>query len=297
MEFGKVWARQAEQQKKLGINPDSMTEAERHRLLSDLLLGLFEEVTELKRELIPKHHQLKACPDIDGNALDQCADVFKYTMAIAQAIGITHKQFLMAFFEKSNLVDQRWQAELMELKESTPVVVTDLDGVVADFFAQFDMFCLGRAGKGYKELSQADREVAVMAFYQEGRFRETGLIDGAVGALRAIKEAGNKLVVITARPYWKVRRIATDTHFWLDKHGIKPDQVLWSRDKSGAVWENIHPAKVVGFIEDDPKHALDLAGDGIKVLYFKSPISDNLAPHDCLEPVTNWGEVLNRLGL
>jgi hypothetical protein len=297
MEFDDVWERQAEQQAKLGIDPSTMTGEERHRVLADLLLGLYEEVTELKRDLIPKFHQLKAEQDVPGNAVDQCVDAFKYVLAIAQAIGVTRKEFLQAFFEKSNLVDKRWHAELMDLKESTNVVVTDLDGVVADFFAQFDVFCQGQTGKGYVQLNQAQREAVAMKYYQDGMFRETGIIDGAPAALNRIKQAGFKLVVITARPYHRVRRIATDTYHWLGKHGINPDMILWSKDKSGAVWESVHPAKVVGFIEDDPKHALDLAQDGINVLYFKSPISDDLPDHDCLKPVVNWAEVLKAIGL
>lgn len=295
--FKDIWDRQIEQQQKLGINHEIMTDEERHKLLSDLVLGLFEEATELKNELIPKHHQLKSGPIVQSNAIDQCVDLLKYTMSVAIAIGCTPEEFLQSFFEKSNLVDQRWAAELMELKESTKVVITDLDGVVADWFVQIDVFCQAKVKKHFRDLTQADREWLAVEFYKEGGFRDTPLVPGAAKALELILENGFKLVVITSRPYHKVRRIATDTHHWLVKHGIKPHMVLWSKDKSEAVWDHVHPANIVAFIEDDPKHALDLSEDGIRVLYFQSMISEELSESDNLVSVMNWMEVLDDLGI
>lgn len=292
-----LWKRQECQQLALGIDQSTMSQPERERLFNDLLLGLVEEVAELKRCLVHKRHQLTAAAPIKSNVIDEGVDVIKYAISIMIASGISCEEFVQAFHEKSSVVDAKWRAEMVQLTESMKVFVTDLDGVVADFFGYMDKMCMERAGGTLLEIDQNKRETMVRDFYLEGGFRELSTINGAVAALRAIKRAGYKLVVVTARPYHKIRRIAADTYYWMERAGIEPDLLVWSASKSNAVWDQIHPAKVVAFVEDDTKHALDLATEGIQVLQFTSPVSEGAPEHKLIRPVNSWSEILSWLNI
>jgi NTP pyrophosphatase (non-canonical NTP hydrolase) len=289
-----MWQIQADQQLSLGQDPSSMPEVAAAQVAKNMALGLYEEVSELVRVTSHyKAHILKRHIVDTANVLEESVDVLKYLLSINQLFGITPDQFLEAFIGKTKVVEDKANGERMALERDTRMVVSDLDGCIADLSAW--QSSLADAAKG---IEGDDKSIAVLEalkndFYRGGGFRDVPAIKGAVEGIQAIRAAGYKLVIVTARPYWQYKRVYGDTLHWLRKHGIEYDLILFNKDKAEAIYEYLLPAWPRWFIEDRSKHALELAAIGVNVLLLNYIRNQDIKEQHKIRRVTDWKEIVD----
>lgn len=258
------------------------------RLCRDLVLGLYEEVAELATSATRfKAHILNAAPVEKVNVQDAVADVLKYTIAIAQLHGITAEEMAEAFMQKSDVVEHKAQGERFQLEENTPVIVVDLDGCLADL-GSFDEAVAAEDGVEAQERLKAD-------FRRSGGYRDLPPIPGAQEGMARLKEAGNKLIILTARPYQQYNRIYADTMEWLVQNGMEHDLLLFGRDKAEMICEYVYPAIPRYFVEDRAKHAMEVAELGVRVLLMATPANSTLSPNPLVTRVQTWQELTDRV--
>ena len=293
-ELEQMWEDQDDLQGEIGLDPRHMSDVDRAAEIKNLILGLHEEVTELGRATANyKRHVLRA-PVLDvGNVTEQLADCFKYLITIAQMYGVTRQALVNVFHEKSQVVLDRARGERTQLEKGTRLVCVDLDDCVvnlAEWPKQLNELHGGTPRLHHRLLEEYKDE-----FHSSGRFRELPAIEGARDGLHALKAAGYTIVIVTARPYWQFKRIYADTLYWLDKHDIPRDLLLFDRDKVEVVHRALAPAWPIAFIEDHPRNALALASARIHVLLYDQEHNKTVPEGEYITRVRDWNDILMAL--
>lgn len=272
------------------IVPDSLTDDQRAELVNELLMGLYEEATELSRSIRIKPHIEQERPT-QGNTLDGIVDVLKMAYSIAHATRISEQELYDAFVAKTAIVATR-RHQFLNRANDTTVFVTDLDGCVADLSA----FVAEVQGGIYGEVAgSVEIERRKAAWYEAGGFNHVAAIEGASNALHAIRAAGHRIAIITARPVWVHRRVAWDTQSWLKANNIPYDILAFGKDKYDELVRHVFPARVVGFVEDRDKHAMELAAQQVPVLLMAAPWNRAMPESEHVKRVGGWNDVLQVL--
>jgi len=291
-----IWEIQAEQQRALGLNPEDMGRLERDKNAKEFALGLYEEVGELIRTVTHfKAHILKTQSAPRNHIIEEVVDVMKMLISLAQLFNVTPEELYEGFLSKTEVVKNRAEGQKLELEKDTKLIISDLDGCIADISGFTDELSAMKGNEPINDQLVGKLEGLKEKFYRQGGFRDVALIPGSKEALDAMRKAGYKIVIITARPYWQYKRIYADTLHWLQKHDIPFDLILYNKDKAEATYEHIFPAKPEFFIEDRDKHALEMANIGVKVLLLDTPINRNLPEHPLIRRVKDWSEIVSTL--
>lgn len=149
----------------------------------------------------------------------------------------------------------------------------DLDGVVFDFVGALrHAFCGSLVPTpAYPDpqrwemwddwgMAKADWIAATNGAVARGLFREGWFYPGARKGLAAIKAAGHRVHLVTARD---CEQAGADTSEWLLRHGVAYDSLLFSRDKT------VVPVDL--FIEDNVDNAIALKEAGTPVFLIHRP--------------------------
>lgn len=294
-----MWELQREQQG-LWHDWDAMSQSDKDALVKELLLQLYEEVAELQRNLDrSRYHILKRPPPPSAVAIAEAGvDVFKILIALMQLHGIRPSDFIDEFNHKSMVVEQKWQWELKHMAGMT-VLLCDLDGCVSDWVKSFIKWASGSGvDLGAKPINDPSLEPMKELFCDVGGFRELDQIPNAVKVLNAWRgsDPNRNLIIVSARPYRRHRRIFADTMAWCNSVGLKFDHILFETDKSEAV-RLVQPAKIEAFIEDRGKHALEVAATGVNVYKLPYGSDTEKVSHPHIECVTGWKQIALLLGV
>lgn len=280
-----------------------VTDLDREVVLKDYILLAIDEMVELLRVVNYKQHRPYKKPLVRTNVLEEAVDIFKYLVSILLLYGFTPEEFVEAFYQKSDIVDERWKMEQIDWNGDALLAV-DLDGVIADYISGYVSFLFDEGlvsgvvpaehhTYNIAEVYGLDKQVeeeAKRRFQEEGGFTRLPCFDGAKETLIRAINKGYKIVLITARPYLEVKRIYADTMEWLEEQGILYDAIFWGKDKADIVFRYLYPAVPVYFIEDRDKHAIELANEGIKVLLMDKPYNRGIE-HSNITRVDGWDGV------
>lgn len=294
--LSELWEAQRLQQRELGLEPAELSDLERRAAVGDLICLLHEEAAELGR-LSPhyKRHLLRSASVSAVAVAEECVDVLKTVLSIAQLQGVTLEQLCDAFHTKTHVVSERAAAERLAIAHDAKLLCVDLDDVI------FDLGPFRELWGVHDDLHAPDRLVASermkAEFYEGGRFRELEPIPGAPEALRRISAAGYTIVAITARPQWQYKRLYGDTVYSLRKHNIPFDVVLFNKDKVEALYEHVCPAWPVAFVEDMERNAKALAAAGIRVFLYDQPHNQGVSSSASVLRVKDWQQVIRLLGI
>lgn len=285
-----IWECQRIQQERLGLCPSKLDSSAKRTLFKDLIMGLYEEVGELASVTADhKVHILRSGPKEGRQTVQEVADVLKYTIAIAQLLGVDSDDVILEFVRKSAEVEAKAKSESIQLGRDVSVVVLDVDGVLADAsLLDREVMSVERPTKA--ETLKA-REFMKKEHRQAGRYAELPLIPGAVEGVNRLKDAGCKIVIITSRPYHQHKRLYGDTQHWLEEHGIPFDLLIFNRDKAEAIAEHVFPARPWFCVEDRLKHAMELAELGIPVVLLGETCDDGITDIPLVTRVASWMEI------
>jgi hypothetical protein len=158
----------------------------------------------------------------------------------------------------------------------SPVLVLDIDGTLAKYhqhFAEFawrywdktPRFVGGDAAWGavqdwdgsgefedYIGITKAEYREAKLAYRQGGGKRLMPDYPGAKQISVGCHLAGSEVWLATTRPYMRHDSTDPDTRFWLAKHGIYFDHLLYHDEKYEQLATLVDPDRVVMILEDLP---------------------------------------------
>jgi hypothetical protein len=299
MNLAELWQVQRLQQE-LWHDFAGLSAAERDALAKDLLLHVHEEVGALQRVIDrSRYHLIKRSNDAPRASIaERGVDVFKLLIALMILSDISPEQFVEEFLRKTEVVKRKWEWERDQLA-GVEVLLCDIDGCVAKWHEAFIGFALDhdvvvQPGR----LNAPELEWLKDKFHEHGGFRRLGVFDGAVDTLNAWREHEQdhprRLILVTARPFRRHRRIYTDTLWWCEAVGLKQDHILFEHDKAEAV-RSVQPAKVIAHIEDRGKHALEVAATGVRVLKLPFEAAEEQIAHPNIIQVAGWPEIAAHL--
>lgn len=292
----RFWEAQAQQQRDLGLCPSHMDAPARVKAASDLLLGLYEETSEIAR-IVDSHkrHLLRSSGPEKSELAHEIADALKTLIALSQLYRVTPDELRLAFEYKTLVIEQRARQARTDLS-SARIACFDLDGVLCNidtWLAELKRL-RGDAPPNAKTLKMM--EDYKTEFYVSGRFAKFPAVEGGPEAVRAIRDLGYKIVMITARPQWQFKRLQGDTLVWLEANQIPCDVLLFNKDKVEALHQHVSPAWPVGFVEDHERNIRSLAAAGVPTLVYpgdgNSSLDVEALPGD-VRRVRGWGDVVD----
>lgn len=297
--FREIWEEQYKQQVDFSMDPRSMSDTRKGVVSKELLLGLNEEVAKLARcSTHYKSHILRSSRISKIDVSEAVVDVIKYVIAIGQLYGLTDEDVYDAFIRKTEVIRDKAKGERFELERNTKVLLFDIDNVIADL-TDWDRNLKSARGEIIEGMT--DKLVDMLeslkeTFYIHGGFLNLEPIPGSVEGMAELRSYGWKIVLITARPYWKYSRIYADTVCWLKKYGIEYDLLLFNKDKAEAIYEFIFPAKPSFLVEDREKHVIEVTELGVKVLLLSYPYNESVGESELVKRVYNWREIIDVIG-
>lgn len=239
--FAEMFGKQLEFQYQLD-NGRELGEQEKIERIGRLALLQHGETHEQMDELGYRIHKRGKRPDWD-NAMQEWVDQFKFLLAQACYFGIDPEVIAEAFFAKSDIVERRLTEE-RSADSDLPIAVFDIDGVLCEF-SPF-----------------TNEEDAVL----NGVFRHQEPVQVVINFLDTVRSWGLRVVLVTARKNDRWQRITADTEQWLAQHKVGFDELIFAGNKANAM----DGRNVVFAVEDNYKHALGFAEDGIQTFLVKS---------------------------
>jgi len=277
MNFSEILRNQKEfNEKVIGKAIEELSPEERMHWIKEYSICLNSEILELLRESGNwKVHRKEKINVVQSNVLEELIDVFKYFLSIMAMHGFSEDDLEFGYKQKSDVVEQRWSQEHKQLNN---IAVVDIDGTIGDYVKQFIDFVERRTGMNQvpPELVSCDIYASLakvvgwdMIIKLKHEFRVCGekrclpVMDGAKEFLDALKKSNHDIVMLTARPFGKYKRILWDTIFWLKSNGLKFDAVLSSEDKYSELVKHIGSIRFA--VEDDLAQAKNISMLGVPV--------------------------------
>ncbi|HKL23422.1 MAG TPA: dUTP diphosphatase [Candidatus Nanoarchaeia archaeon] len=292
------------------IKYKELTQEQRVKFTKEYSLLLIDEIMELIGETNWKSHRKNKEHFVESNLKEEWIDIFKYWLSIGLIWGFNPYDFIEEYQRKSSVVEQRYKQEKQLEFKANKVVGVDIDGVLAAYPEHFLDFVNRKMGTDYSVESLTNYDIYEALDLPENvtkelkdKFRQSGekrfipITEGAREFLKKLRKNGYQIVLLSARPYKKYRRIFADTKEWLEKNNLVHDAILWDEDKCARLIREFGTDKVKFFVEDNLENANDVA-DVSKVYlldksYNKGKIKENVVRIDDLEQIIKMEGVKN----
>ena len=237
------------------------------------LLSIHAEADEALHCIPWKRHRKTSLKDLNrGNLMIELIDVQKYLWGLMQVWGMTAEEFERVYSDKSFEVEHRWfqEHELENIEELEDVAIVDIDGVLNDYPICFYDWVENKYGSGMVTGILQDRakyEELKDEYRASGAKRTLPITGDSREALRILKAKKIPIILLTDRPYMKIKRISYDTMAWLDTFDIPYDYLFWSHDQSKT--HIAKKVKSVAFVVDDKIQTCEQFHElGIRVYLF-----------------------------
>jgi len=291
------------------IDPKNAYIDEKVAYVKEMLLHLVAEMDELLAATgrWKKHRFVNASPTMSG-ILEEGIDMLKFLINIFITFGITADEVYEEFKRKSLVVEERfkWEQTLHNLKPTDKVAAIDLDGVLARYPENWIAYLNENLGTQYTLQDVEFTEVPFPEiprskyFELKHKFRDEGFeslyvepFEDAATFTEALKELGYKIVILSARPYQKYKRIQSDTIMWMKKHGIKYDAFIWDEKKHLRILSEVPQVEFI--VEDDPRVALEVAACGYTCFLRDRPYNRNTTQSPNIIRVRTLSEIIEKL--
>lgn len=144
-----------------------------------------------------------------------------------------------------------------------PVVAVDIDGTLAQYHRHFLEFAssyydrpfdMGYTGEmelhDWMGINLTEYRQCKLAYRQGGGKRMIPIYPGAEHFMHWLRREEVEIWITTTRPYLRLDGTDPDTRFWLDKHKISYDYLLYHDDKYRVLGETVPPARVIAIVDD-----------------------------------------------
>jgi uncharacterized HAD superfamily protein len=148
-------------------------------------------------------------------------------------------------------------------KKVVPIVAVDIDGTLGMYHEHFTDFAMEYTGQflhpeydGSMEFHDwlglplhEYREIK-LAYRQGGGKRSMPAFDDASFFFKHLDFMECEVWLTTTRPYLRLDSTDPDTRFWLERHGIKYDALMYHEDKYQKLAEHVERDRVVIILDD-----------------------------------------------
>lgn len=240
----------------------------------EIILWMHTELSELLEALNVKVYSKDIPSPSESNVKDNIIDLFKFNLMLMNEWGMDSDEVVEEFYRKSRVIEQKWtQAQDVVLQDGNCICI-DIDGVLCDListwkeFLNFQGISPVRENQELLDFSEyLDDDHRLKYDLLKSEFRSSGRKRNALvypTVSDTIKELSKKyqILIVSARPVDKYRRMYADTIEWLEMANIKYDSLIFESKKRD--WVLKHQEKIVFCVEDDPNQALSLANVGIQ---------------------------------
>jgi len=275
----------------------------------EMLLHIVAEIDELLNSTGKwKNFRFsKEKPTISG-IVEEAVDIWKFLLNILIVFDVKPGEFFEEFKRKSIVVEERykWEKLLRDIKPTDKVAALDLDGVLARYPENWIEFVNRELGTNYTikdfEFCEAPLpQIPRQKYYElKHKFREEGweslhvwVFEDAPVFTRKLKEMGYKIVILSARPYKKYKRIQADTIQWMKRFHISYDAFLWDNEKHMRILEEVPNLSFM--VEDDLKIANEVGALGYKVFLRDRPYNRGRIHSPNVIRVRNLLEILEKI--
>lgn len=252
----------------------------------DIALHIIDQCLSLLKQLPwESHRKFDNQRIIPSNVHQEIIDILKNWIILSNIWGLDDSSKIADEYDsRSSVIEQRRRQEIILESNKRDIVCVDIDGVLCD---QIDSWLIyleaARASSNnfrYKSnrrfinqldlstaLYKADLELypSLKNNYRESGFkRDATVIQSSVDFIKELKRAKIRVVLVSARPYYKYYRIFSDTLFWLNENNIQFDALIFEREKRNWVLEN--KDKVLLCLDDDPSQINKMKSVGINAI-------------------------------
>lgn len=267
---------------------------EPHRWSQQYLLGIADQISEVLKEIKWKRHRRENGKKIVRlNVLEEIADIVKYAISLAQIWGFSEQDLLDAMYEKGEILDFRLNMEFIEPPVGQKILITDVDGTLADYQSSFLQW-LQRGGVMHaSEITSLSMDNSLEITYPEyyamkehyeevGGYRDLLPYSDTAEALQEKKRQGYRIIVTTARPSHVYKRIFKDTLYWFNKHGFPIDELHMMGSGRVILACDLGKENDVILWEDDPDILARASKSSVRTYARRQSYNQNL----CLPNVT-----------
>lgn len=262
------------------------THEESLELTKTLLLSLHNEVGQLASSINYRHHLDDKFINRD-KMLFESVDVVRYVAAILNTWSISHDDLSRAMELRDAQLNIRHE-HLKRKWNGQPVIIVDMDDVIADFRKSFYAWLASQgvevdlAGKEYYNTAcivnaGLDPNTVFQDFISCGGMSELEPVGWLLDVLKVLRSSGAWIQILTARPQ-ENPMCECSTYAWLAKNGLEVDGVAFSTEKYR--WLTTQDfylrGSVLFAIDDSPKHALEYASHGVRLLAPKKTYNEQL---------------------
>jgi hypothetical protein len=96
-----------------------------------------------------------------------------------------------------------------------------------------------------------------LAYRQGAQKRSMPVRTWSRSAIQMLREAGAEIWITTTRPYMRLDNVDPDTRFWLQRHGLKFDYLLYDEHKYVALADRMESDRVCAVLDDQNDDLLE----------------------------------------
>ena len=263
-EFSKTWLKE---EKNLDIF--NMLREDKIKWSKEYILAAINELCEALNELKWKTHRKFEKQDNIDNFNEECIDVFKFLLNLAIMNGVNESDFYKKFIDKSEIVQLRYEQEkelsLLKIDPNAKIAIVDIDGCLNNYPYHFLDFANDITRNSYlsvsdfKESDISSYNKAKLKYRVSGEERNNVLNNDTHAFLHDLKIKGYTIVLLSARPYEKIKRLYSDTVHWLNSNDLPYDYLVFNKNKDQYIIDNLKGCNVVFCVDDDINNAQNLS--------------------------------------
>lgn len=262
---------------RLFFDSESMTLKEKEETLKTFVLSAHSELTGIVDAINYKEHRLGSHPVDTQKILYKSVDVYRYILAILNLWDVSGSAFTTALAQKDDFLHYRHRLSQKKWA-GQPVVLFDMDDVLAEFRASFCAYATQETGAFIDPESDEyynTKEFKRLGIKGEHYFKSFIDLHGFLllernqkyyDFLKQLQEMGHWVQIVTSRPASNLTAFY-DTYSWLARHGIEADGVTFTSEKF--IWLSDQEYFSGGdyfAVDDSAKHAAEYAKHGVVVL-------------------------------
>lgn len=295
--FKKIWESQKEQNQNIKAYPN-FAPLER---VKQFCLELVGEIHEFLNDI--GYKVFKSRPDfINSNVLEEWIDIFKYWMTIGQELGFTLEDLEKEYYRKTSVINVKVDQKRL-LRAQPQMAIIDIDGVLIKYAEGFNTWMRHQTGskfepKSYDIYDEWGKLIGYKKFNDLlHKFRETGMkrylypYPYAKEFLQNLKQKNYAIVLLTARPVHKYKRMFADTIQCLKENELFYDVIFWYEHKDYEALKQFDHIEFV--VEDNLKQAQLISSLGHEVFLIDKPY--NQVPFDIEKPVGMKKPLIHRV--
>ena len=290
----------------MGLNLDNLTIEQKVEWSKEFFFHINKELVDLinclpQWEMHYKNREIKF-DLIESNLKEEYIDAFKYFMGLGQVLDISYKDLVKVYEEKTGVVRQKYEQNkrINDLRKHD-ILFFDIDGVLNNYPNYYLEWVYNKTGIKYKDMDDIKNKLDIKQYENikekyrlSGAKRKEPINKDAVYVLKKLHDKNEKIVLYTARPVSRYKRIYSDTLAWLIKNKVVFDAIYWTDFNKEDFYKLNFNIKYI--VEDDIRNAMLFSHEGYKVYLINKAHNQNYN-HKLIIRVNNIKEILNKEGI